>query len=141
MSRRIIAVVLVVLAPTSALTGPSLAAEERASYYFSFYMAYPSQGFSPGEIILSYEVASVYDLNRLGIERIGIHREDGSFVRAEYGSIYNGLIVQNDNIAYGDWPMTISPGETYYLRVTFFGSDDNGFDRRTVETRLVTAHP
>lgn len=141
MSRRIIAVVLVVLALTSVFTGPSLAAEERASYYFSYYYAIPSQGFSPGEIILSYQVSSVYDLNRLGIERIAIYRADGSWVRGEYGSIYNGLIVQNDNIAFGDWTITLSPGESYYLRVTFFGSDDNGSDRRTVETKIVTAHP
>ncbi len=124
---------------TSTLCCGVASANTRASDYLSTYSATLFTGKSSGQLRLDFDVTGKPNVTTIGVSRIDLYKEDGSFVKTIGGSERNGLIVSGHVHVYSYY-FSATAGQKYYAEVTIFGEDSTGTgDSRIVTTNVATA--
>ena len=140
MNKKLLSIFIIISILVTALSVPTVAADNRASNYMSICHASLSPGSSSGELVITYRVtAAVTGVTRIGALAMFIYRTDGSIARTIVGSTSNGLMKTSGTTVSGTYRTTVTPGETYYCKVTFIVENSTGNDIRDFTTNTTVA--
>lgn len=110
-----------------------------ASDYLSDYHATLSTGVYSGQLKLTFYTTSLRSMTSIGISNIEVYSSDGSYVKAINGSTSNGLLANFTYVHNGTYTITATPGESYYLQVTFVAKDSSGEESKQYTTNTAVA--
>lgn len=140
MNRRFISILIIASVLLSVFTVPSIAAESRASEYFSSCKAELIAGEASGEIIFSFRVsASVVGVTRIGVLSLFVYRANGTIYKVVTGNTSNGFLKTSGTTISGTYTISAEPNTSYYCSVTFIVENASGNDTRGYTTNTVTA--
>ena len=111
-----------------------------ASDYLQDYDATLSTGSRSGQLVLTFYVDSFDYMKSLGISSIAVYTSDNSYVKTISGSMSNGLLAANTFSHSGTYTVIdLTPGQKYYLRLTFVARDSYSGDSKifTTNTAMV----
>lgn len=111
-----------------------------ASVYLQDYDATLSTGSRSGQLALTFYVDSFDYMNSLGISSIAVYTSDNTYVKTINGSTSNGLLAAN-TFSHGEtYTVThLTPGQEYYLRLTFVARDSYSGDSKIFTTNTAMA--
>ena len=135
--RRFIMLTFCVILMASLFCGP-VKATTYSSDYLRTYDASLSTGSSSG-LSLTFSARARYSMSSIGISRILVYSDDGSYVKTITGSTSNGLLASNMSSHEGTYAISATSGQKYYLEVTFTAKDSSGSDSKTLTTNTATA--
>lgn len=110
----------------------------KASLTLSSYSAELGTG-NKGNINVTYSVHTSRIANYIGVENIKIYKSSGEYVATITGTTENGLISTGTNLCDGTYTKVLTPGVSYYAKVTVFAEIGSTRDSRTITTNTVKA--
>lgn len=134
--KRFCALILCLILTVSLCCG---VASARASSYLSGYNATLFTGNSSGQLRLDFDVTAKVNATEVGVSKIDLYKEDGTYVKSIMGSTKNGLITSGYYHVYSYYFSAPTPGQAYYTKVTLFAKDSTGEDGRIFTTNTATA--
>ena len=110
-----------------------------ASDYLKRYDASLSTGSRSGQLSLSF-TASAYDsMTSIGVSSVAVYTAGGSYVKTINGSTSNGLMASGSYSHRGEYSISVTPGQEYYLRLTFVAKDSYSGDSKSYTTNTAMA--
>lgn len=136
--KRFISLAFCLILMASLFSFPAKAATY-ASDYLRDYDASLSAGGRSGQLSLSF-FASAYDsMTSIGISNIAVYTAGGSYVKTISGSTSNGLLASCIGSHSGTYTISVTPGQEYYLRLTFVARDSYSGDSKLYTTNTAIA--
>ena len=107
--------------------------------YLKRYDSSLSTGSRSGQLSLSF-TASAYDsMTSIGISSVAVYTAGGSYVKTINGSTSNGLMASGSYSHRGEYSISVTPGQEYYLRLTFVARDSYSGDSKSYTTNTAIA--
>ncbi|MEY8388999.1 hypothetical protein AALC17_17275 [Oscillospiraceae bacterium 38-13] len=136
--KRFISLAFCLILMASLFSFPAKAATY-ASDYLRDYDAFLSTGSRSGQLSLSF-AASAYDsMTSIGVSSISVYTAEGAYVKTISGSTSNGLLASRCYSHDGTYSISVSPGQEYYLRLTFVARDSYSGDSKSYTTNTAIA--
>lgn len=110
-----------------------------SSDYLKSYDASLSTGSQAGELSLDFSVSARSSVKTIGISSIAVYTSGGTYVKTINGSISNGLLASQTFCHEGTYTVDVTPGQSYYLRLTFAARDTYSGDSKSYITNVATA--
>lgn len=136
--KRSIALICSVILMMSLFCG-SANATTYASDYLDSYDASLSTGIRSGQLSLSFCVYANDSMTSIGISSISVYTAGGTYVKTISGSTSNGLLASQTSRHEGVYTISMTPGQEYYLRLTFVARDSYSGDSKPFTTNTATA--
>ena len=136
--KRSIALVCSLILMMSLFCG-SAKADTYASDYLDAYDASLSTGSRSGQLSLSFCAYASDSMTSLGISSIAVYTAGGSYVKTISGSTSNGLLAAYSSGHRGAYSISVTPGQEYYLRLTFVARDSYSGDSKSYTTNTAMA--
>ena len=141
MSKRIKKTISVILVIVFLVGAPvyAMAAEARASSYFSSYSASITAS-DNGKMNINFRVVGTGTMTKLGVSTVYIYKNGTRIATRSYTADGNEYMM-GSNTAYhsGSVPYVGVAGQKYYAVVTFYAKNSKGSDTRTYTTSTITA--
>lgn len=135
---REISIVLILTLLISVLVLPVTAATASSAYIWVT-SATLTQGSTAGTIRVNYSITGMGRMDSIGVSKIEVYKSNGVKYRTIYGSVSNGLILNNRASATGSYDISCVAGTSYYCKVTLIAAKDGGYDTVTIQTSTVVA--
>ncbi len=110
-----------------------------SSDYLKSYNASLTTGNYTGELSLDFSAIARSSMKTVGISSIAVYTADGSYVKTISGSTSNGLLASQTISHEGTYTINVTPGQAYYLRLTFAARTANSGDSKPYTTNTATA--
>lgn len=110
-----------------------------SSDYLDTYDASLSTGSRSGQLALDFQAYSCGTMKSVGISSITVYTNDGSYVKTINGSTSNGLLASQTFYHAGTYTISVTPGQEYYLRLTFVARDSYSGDSKFYTTNTAMA--
>ena len=94
-----------------------------ASDYLRSYDASLSTGSRSGQLNLQFSASARDSMSSIGISSVAVYTTGGSYVKTINGSTSNGLMASGSYSHRGAYSISVTPGQEYYLRLTFVARD------------------
>lgn len=138
--KRFLSLLSCVLLVSILCCGVANAVDIRSSDYFRSYDGSISTGSSSGELSLQFSASARSSMKSLGISSIAVYTSGGSRVKTISGSTSSGLLAASTSFHSGTYTITnLTPGQEYYLSLTFVAKDSYGGDSKPFTTNTATA--
>lgn len=121
------------------LFGNTAKAATYSSDYLSTYRASISTGSQSGQVTLSFYADSYGTMTSIGISSIAVYTASGSYVKTISGTTSNGLLASHTFSNDGTYTLSLTPGQEYYLRLTFVARDSSSGDSKSYTTNTAMA--
>ena len=122
----------------SLFCGPVKAATYSSDYLKS-YNASLSTGDCSGQLNLQFSASARNPMSSLGISSVAVYTAEGSYVKTINGSTSNGLMASDSYSHRGAYSISVTPGQEYYLRLTFVARDSYSGDSKSYTTNTAMA--
>jgi len=136
--KRYISLTLCLILMVSLFAFPTKAATY-ASDYLQNYNASLSTGSRSGQLDLLFSVSACDSMTTIGISSIAVYTAGGTYVKTISGSTSNGLLASNTFKHEGMYTISATPGQEYYLYLTFVARDAHGGDSKQYTTNTAMA--
>lgn len=125
---------------TAAICQMAYAAEDsvQASLYLDNYGAHLSPGHASGELDIDFEVTATRRSDMVGVSKIVLYKSDGTRVTTAYGSLANGLLIEDELVHADTYTLTATSGQSYYAVLTMYAQRDGGSDSKSYTTNTAT---
>lgn len=111
-----------------------------SSDYLNSYDASLSTGNRSGQLTLNFQAYSAGGaMKTLGISSVAVYTAEGSYVKTISGSTSNGLLASQSFCHTGTYTINVTPGQEYYLRLTFVARDSYSGDSKSYTTNTAIA--
>lgn len=110
-----------------------------ASDYLQDYDASLSTGSRSGQLSLSFYTSACDSMSSIGISNVAVYTAGGSYVKTINGSASNGLLASHSDSHRGAYSISVTPGQEYYLRLTFVARDSYSGDSKSYTTNTAIA--
>ena len=136
--KRIISMAFCLILMVSLFSFPAKASTY-ASDYLRSYDASLSTGSCSGQISLSFSASAYDSMSSIGVSSIAVYTAEGSYVKTISGSTSNGLLASRSYSHDGTYSISVTPGQEYYLRLTFVARDSYSGDSKSYTTNTAIA--
>lgn len=136
--KRFISLTFCLILMVSLFSFPAKAATY-ASDYLRSYNASLSTGSSSGQLSLSFYASARDSMASIGISSISVYTAEGAYVKTISGSTSNGLLASRCSNHNGAYSISVTPGQEYYLRLTFVERDSYSGDSKLYTTNTAMA--
>lgn len=136
--KRSIALAFCMILMATLFCGSAKAATYSSDYLESYYASL-STGNSAGKLSLDFSARARGSVKTIGISSIAVYTADGSYVKTISGSTSNGLLASQTISHEGTYTINVTPGQAYYLRLTFAARTANSGDSKPYTTNTATA--
>lgn len=134
----VLTVLSMAAAPVTAMaSGPDDGINICSSDYIGSFNSYAQKGSSSGKMDVTFIITSPIRASKIGVSQIEIIKASGAHVTTIYGSTANGLQASNISTHAATYTFSGTPGVEYCAKVTFYVSDADGSDSRTMITNSV----
>lgn len=123
----------------ASLFSSSAKAATYASDYLRDYEATLSTGNRSGQLSLDFSAVAYESMASLGVSNIAVYTAGGSYVKTINGSTSNGLLASHAFSHNGAYSISVTPGQEYYLRLTFVARDSYSGDSKSYTTNTAMA--
>ena len=110
-----------------------------ASDYLRSYDASLSTGSRSGQLNLQFSASARDSMSSIGISNVAVYTAGGSYVKTINGSTSNGLMASGSYSHRGAYSISVTPGQEYYLRLTFVARDSYSGDSKLYTTNTAMA--
>lgn len=110
-----------------------------ASDYLRSYDASLSTGSRSGQLNLQFSASARDSMSSIGISSVAVYTTGGSYVKTINGSTSNGLMASGSYSHRGAYSISVTPGQEYYLRLTFVARDSYSGDSKSYTTNTAMA--
>lgn len=110
-----------------------------ASDYLRSYDASLSTGSRSGQLNLQFSASARDSMSSIGISSVAVYTTGGSYVKTINGSTSNGLMASGSYSHRGAYSISVTPGQEYYLRLTFVARDSYSGDSKLYTTNTAMA--
>ena len=136
--KRFISLAFCLILMVSLFSFPAKAATY-ASDYLRSYNASLSTGSRSGQLSLSFSASEKDSKASIGVSSITVYTAEGEYVKAISGSTSNGLLASRTYSHNGVYSISVTPGQEYYLCLTFVARDSYSGDSKLYTTNTATA--
>lgn len=136
--KRFISLTFCLILMVSLFSFPAKAATY-ASDYLQNYSAFLSTGSCSGQLNLQFSASACGSMSSIGISNVAVYTAGGSYVKTINGSTSNGLMASGSYSHKGAYSISVTPGQEYYLRLTFVARDSYSGDSKSFTTNTAIA--
>ena len=136
--KRFISLAFCLILMVSLFSFPAKAATY-ASDYLRSYDASLSTGSGSGQLNLRFSASARDSMSSIGISSVAVYTTGGSYVKTINGSTSNGLMASGSYSHRGAYSISVTPGQEYYLRLTFVARDSSSGDSKSYTTNTAMA--
>lgn len=136
--KRFISLAFCLILMVSLFSFPAKAATY-ASDYLQNYNASLSTGSCSGQLNLQFSASACDSMSSIGISSVAVYTARGSYVKTINGSTSNGLLASGSYSHRGAYSINVTPGQEYYLRLTFVARDSYSGDSKSYTTNTAIA--
>ena len=120
---------------SAVLSTTAVAAESRASTYFSDYDASVSTS-SSGTVTIRFDVTGMSSITQIGALSISLYKADGTYVKTFNSSTYTNMLASGTGSHSSSVIHLGEAGQSYYAVVTFYAKNSSGSDTVTYTTNV-----